>query len=115
MVSSRKGISTISSTGCWRSPTSRRGSWLTTLRDGKPSPKAGAGKTVEFDETYIGRLQGKTNQRSGAHRNIAITLVERGGVARSFHIDSTILNKITKIVRQNVNRESIINTDEGRW
>lgn len=80
-------------------------------------PMGGAGKTVEVDETYIGRLEGVPKPKSGgaAHKNVVLTLVERGGSARSFHIDSTTLNEITKIVRENVNRETIINTDEGRW
>jgi hypothetical protein len=79
-------------------------------------PMGGAGKTVEADETYIGRLQGVPKQRAGgAHKNIVLTLVERGGSARSFHIDGTTLNEITKIVKENVNRETIVMTDEGRW
>jgi transposase-like protein len=86
------------------------------MRDGKLSPTGGAGKTVEIDETYIGRLEGVPKQRTGgAHKNIVMTLVERGGTARSFHIDSTTLNEVTKIVRENVNHESIVMTDEGRW
>lgn len=76
----------------------------------------GTGKVVEVDETYIGRLQRVPKQHTGcAHKNIVMTLVERGGAARSFHIDSTTLNEETKIVRENVNRETVINTDEGRW
>jgi transposase-like protein len=79
-------------------------------------PMGGSGKVVEADETYIGRLKGVPKQRTGgAHKNIVLTLVERGGSARSFHIDSTTLNEITKIVRENVNSQSTINTDEGRW
>lgn len=80
-------------------------------------PMGGNGKTVEVDETYIGRLEGVPKPKSGgaAHKNVVLTLVERGGSARSFHIDSTTLNEITKIVRENVDRETIINTDEGRW
>ena len=86
------------------------------MRDGKLSPMGGNGKTVEVDETYIGRLQGVAKPRGGgAHKNIVMTLVERGGSARSFHIDATALNEVTKIVRENVNRETVINTDEGRW
>ena len=42
------------------------------------------------------------------------TCSQRDGSARSFHIQSTSLNEITKIVRDNVKRE-IINTDEGVW
>ena len=86
------------------------------MRELNPSPLGGAGKVVEADETYIGRLEGVPKQRGGgAHKNIVMTLVEREGSARSFHIDSTTLNEITKIVRENVKKETIINTDEGRW
>lgn len=38
-----------------------------------------------------------------------------GAVARRFHIDATTFNKVTKIVRENVNRESIVMSDEGSW
>ena len=50
----------------------------------------GGGKTVEVDETYIGRLKGQPGSasRRGTHKNTVLTLVERGGSARSFHIDS---------------------------
>jgi transposase-like protein len=86
------------------------------MRTGGFSPIGGGGKVVEADETYIGRLQGVSKQRfGGAHKNIVLTLVERGGSARSFHIDSTKLNEVTKIVRENVHRDSVINTDEGKW
>src|ERR1700731_1567918 len=86
------------------------------MRDGKLAPFGGGGGIVEIDETYIGRLEGVAKQKSGgAHKNIVMTLVERGGAARSFHIDSTTLNEVTKIVRDNVKSETIINTDEGRW
>jgi hypothetical protein len=86
------------------------------MRDGKLAPMGGNGQTVEIDETYIGRLEGVPKQRTGwAHKNTVLTLVERGGSARSFHIDSVTLNEITKIVRENVNRETVVNTDEGLW
>jgi transposase-like protein len=85
------------------------------MRDLNPGPMGGSGKTVESDETYIGRKEGVAKTRSGAHKNVVMTLVEREGSARSFHIDSTTLNEITKIVRENVKAETIINTDEGVW
>jgi hypothetical protein len=78
----------------------------------------GADGVVEIDETYIGKLDiaPKGRKKPGSSfKNIVLTLVERGGSARSFHIDATTLNEITKIVRENVHRETIINTDEGRW
>jgi hypothetical protein len=44
-----------------------------------------------------------------------LTLVERGGGARSFPIDTHALAEITAIVRANVHSEAAINTDEGKW
>jgi hypothetical protein len=88
------------------------------MRDLNPEPMGGSGKIVESDETYIGKLEGapKGRRKPGpAFRNIVMTLVERDGSARSFHIESTTLNEITKIVRENVKSETIINTGEGVW
>src|SRR5258708_16455574 len=44
-------------------------------------PMGGAGKTVEVDETFIGRLEGQAVQQGWAHKNVVLTLVERGGSA----------------------------------
>ena len=86
------------------------------MRDGVLAPMGGAGKVVETDETYIGRLEGMPKPRwgGGAHKNIVLTLVERGGSARSFHIDSTSIANIAPILRQNIRRESGLMTDEAR-
>jgi transposase-like protein len=51
-------------------------------------PMGGTGSIVEVDETYIGRKPGRKKNKAGAsHKQIALTLVERGGRARSFQID----------------------------
>jgi transposase-like protein len=85
------------------------------MRDGTLAPMGGAGGTVEVDETYIGRLEGVPKQRhAGAHKNIVLTLVERGGGARSFHVDSTSVSDIVPLVRKNIKRESHLMTDEAR-
>jgi transposase-like protein len=83
------------------------------MRTGGLGPMGGGGKTVEVDETYIGRLEGIVKTRSAAHKNIVLTLVERGGKARSFHIDSTSVADIIPIIRENISRETIIMTDEA--
>lgn len=85
------------------------------MRDGSLSPMGGEGSTVEVDETYIGMQEGHVKQRGPAHKNIVLTLVERGGSARSFHIDSTSISDIAPIVRANIKRESGIQTDEAHW
>ena len=44
-----------------------------------------------------------------------LTLVERGGAARSFHIEGTTLGQLLPIIRANVNRESAVMTDAASW
>jgi transposase-like protein len=76
-------------------------------------PMGGNGKTVEIDETYIGRLEGQPVRRGGASlKNTVLTLVERGGVARSFHIDVTSASQIVPIIRSNIAHETALMTDE---
>jgi transposase-like protein len=82
-------------------------------------PMGGEGRIVEADETYIGKLYGQERTHRGgggasSFKNTVLTLVERGGSARSFHIDSTTLSQIVPIVRSNIARESRFMTDEAR-
>jgi transposase-like protein len=81
---------------------------------GFPDPMGGAGKVVEADETYVGRVEGIPKRRGWAHKNIVLTLVERGGSARSFHVDSKVIADFMPIIRANVSRETRMNTDEGK-
>jgi hypothetical protein len=74
----------------------------------------GSGKIVEADETYIGRLKGQPKRRGGGtHKNTVLTLVERGGGARSFHIDNATIANVAPIIRENIRRESRFMTDEA--
>jgi hypothetical protein len=77
-------------------------------------PMGGSGKVVESDETYIGRLAGQPAKAGPATKNIVLTLVERGGRARSFHIDSTSIADIAPILKANIAKESGLMTDEAR-
>src|ERR1700724_4858534 len=45
------------------------------MRNGSLAPMGGSGKTVEVDETFIGRLQGQKKNRYGgtAHKNVVLT------------------------------------------
>jgi transposase-like protein len=84
------------------------------MRDGKLAPMGGPGKIVEADETWIGKLKDVPALRmSHAHRNTVVTLVERGGSARSFHVEGTRVADIAPILRENVRRESRLMTDEA--
>src|SRR5580704_17052057 len=77
-------------------------------------PMGGAGTIVEIDETFIGRQEGQPANSGSATKNIVLTLVERGGVSRSFHVDSTSIADIVPIVRANIHPETNIMTDEAR-
>ena len=56
----------------------------------------------------------KSRAGSG-HKNAVLTLVERGGAARSFHIDGATVASIAPIVRANVQRETNLMTDQATY
>jgi hypothetical protein len=80
------------------------------LRQGGLAPMGGSGKIVEIDETMIGRIEGAPLHISTGHhwnwRNIVLTLVERGGSARSFHVGEATMATLLPIIRVNINRET---------
>ncbi len=83
------------------------------MRDGSLAPIGGAGGIVEVDETYIGRKEGVEVRRGGWHKNAVLTLVERKGTARSFHVENATKEEIVPIVRANIASESHLMTDEA--
>jgi transposase-like protein len=95
------------------------------MRDDVLPPLGGAGKVVEADETYIGRMANSepSPQRKGrpyvhpnrpARKRAVVSLVERGGKVRSFHVENADKATVTNIVNENIRRESRIHTDESR-
>ena len=93
MCASKKGISTRQIQRML--VCSMKTAWFLThrireaMRSGDLSPMGGPGKIVEIDETIIGKVEGAPKKVSGGRsgfRNVALTLVERGGSARSFHV-----------------------------
>ncbi len=83
------------------------------MRTGDLSPMGGAGAIVEIDETYIGRREGATKARGTGHKNAVLTLIERGGSARSFHVERTTKDEIIPIVKANIAKESHVMTDKS--
>ena len=80
----------------------------------------GGGGTVEIDETVFGRIEGapKSSKRMGGRsgfRNVAMTLVERGGSARSFHVTGTTIAELKPIIRASVSPHAAIMTDQAAW
>jgi len=91
--------------------------------DNKGGLLGGGGSIVEGDETYFGKpAEGnkttahgnayKTARRKGARP--IVSLVERAGQVRSFHVPSCTKANVSKIIMENVDRESRFMTDESR-
>lgn len=97
------------------------------MRTGGLAPLGGEGKVVEADETYYGEISeakrpktktsGRPFQkdaRGPKNKRAIVSLVERGGSVRSFHVPAAYLDNVTKIVRENIARETRLHTDESR-
>ncbi len=86
------------------------------MRAGSLEPMGGHGAIIEADETYYGKPEGETKRKGPRHRNNRpiVSLVERGGSVRSFHV--AVANQVTvaQIVRENIRSESRLMTDESR-
>jgi transposase-like protein len=76
-------------------------------------PMGGEGEVVEIDETFIGRKQDMPKQRGYAHKHAVLTLVQRGGSARSFHVDGTKASDLLPIIKANVLPGTHVMTDEA--
>lgn len=97
------------------------------MRDGSLRQPMGSGGIVEADETYFGPTKEpkvlKTPRRdpptkggrSGpANKRAIISLVERGGSVRSFHVENADKATVNVIVGENIAREARVHTDESR-
>jgi len=74
-------------------------------------PLGGPGKFVEADETFVGGKARNRAFRKPADKKIVLTLVERGGNARSFHIASINSKTLKGLIFTNVDRDSNLMTD----
>ena len=75
-------------------------------------PLGGANQVVEIDETYVG---GKAANRKGKipPKAIMLSLVERDGSVRSFHIENVTAQSLKPIIVANVHKASYIMTDDA--
>jgi len=76
-------------------------------------PLGSGGGTVEADETYIGRKPGRKKVAGSGHKMAVMSLVERDGKARSFHIKSFDGKTLSDILDKNVSRAAHLRTDEA--
>jgi len=83
------------------------------MASGSLPPMGGEGAVVEVDETFIGQKADMPKQRGYAHKHAVLTLVERGGPSRSFHVDGTKGSDLLPIIKANVDPKTHIMTDEA--
>jgi len=92
------------------------------MTDNNPPPLGGEDKTIEADETYFGnkvslkkkRLVKKTRGGGPSNKYTVVSLVERGGNVRSFHVDKANRSNIREILVRNADRKSNLMTDQSR-
>jgi transposase-like protein len=89
------------------------------MRDGKfPGPLGGEGKIVEVDETYIGgkdtnKHRNKRRGKGGMDKEIAFSLVERGGRVRSHHVPTVTAKTLRPILHEQIHADTTVMSDDG--
>jgi hypothetical protein len=78
-------------------------------------PLGGPGKVIESDEAFVGGFKKKRLSGKVAPKKKVLTLVERGGRARSFHITHIDHTNIRAALVTNAHRSSILMTDDARF
>jgi transposase-like protein len=79
------------------------------------APMGSGGGVVEADETFLGRKQGRKVRTGYGHKMAVMSLVERGGKVRSFHIDKTGREEAERIINANVSHEARLMTDSASY
>jgi len=104
---------------------------LAMTNGGLTGPMGGPGQIVEADETYYGPVEnprelradgrpynrgamGGRSIRGGANKRSIVALVERGGTARVFHVAEADRATVEKLLRDNVDPQSRLHTDESK-
>ncbi len=78
-----------------------------------PAPIGGANKVVEADETYVGGRAKNRAYKPEPKKHIVMTLVERGGEARSFHVKNATAKTLRNTAVKIASRKSYLMTDEN--
>ncbi len=84
-------------------------------------PMGGEGEIVEVDETIYGRASTHPKGRSegkgfrnSMHKNVILSVVERGGSVRSYHVAGSTVNEVVPVVEANVAKETAMMTDKAQ-
>lgn len=81
--------------------------------DPSRGPIGGDNKVVEVDETYVGgKAKNAHKGKPVPKKHAVVTLVERDGQARSFHVTKVNAKTLGPILRKSADRKSYLMTDE---
>lgn len=85
------------------------------MTDGSTAPLGGNGGAVEVDETYWGNTgKQRKGDRGYEHKMKVVSLVERDGKKRSFHIANVTAATLRPILKAQIAGNSRLMTDEAR-
>ena len=68
---------------------------------------------VEADETFVGTKPGAKKHRGYAHKNAVLSLVERDGEVRSFHVPSVSAKTLKPYLKYHIDPDACLMTDDA--
>jgi transposase-like protein len=85
------------------------------MKPAKVGPIGGQGRAVESDETVIGgKMKNRAYAKKEPKKQTVLTLVDRDGESRSFHIANVKSKTLREAIVKTVDRQSHLMTDELR-
>jgi transposase-like protein len=81
--------------------------------EGETGPLGGENKVVEVDETYVGGKAKNRAYKDPEPKKAVVTLVERDGRARSFHVANVTAKTLRPIIEENASKASALMSDES--
>lgn len=88
------------------------------MNDETPDSMGGNGKNVQADETYFGKKEvvtKRTKKGKPSHSSqMSVVALVSEGKARTFHVDRATVESVGEILRRNVDKATVLHTDESR-
>jgi transposase-like protein len=73
----------------------------------------GGSNPVEADETFIGTKPGAKKRKGYGHKNAVLSLVERGGEVRSFHVPGVSAKTLRPYLKYHIDPDAHLMTDDA--